>query len=135
SVIHAFVNPPKSPYGTLILGSDGSFYGTTQRGGANDFGTVFKVTEDGQTFTTLHSFNSTDGAYPLAGIVEGSDGVLYGTTQQGGANGWGVVFKVTPDGHTFTTLHSFTAAEGANPRAELVEGTDGNFYGTTQALG
>jgi uncharacterized repeat protein (TIGR03803 family) len=97
-----------------------------------------------QTFTTLHSFGQTDGAYPTATLVQGTDGNLYGTTQGGGANlsciiggilGCGTVFKITPSG-TLTTIYNFCSqsncTDGASPfYPALVQGPDGNFYGTT----
>jgi uncharacterized repeat protein (TIGR03803 family) len=131
---------PNAPSG-LIQGTDGNFYGATWGGGANcvsngGCGTVFKLTPSG-ALTTLYSFcaqsNCADGDYPQ-GIVEGSDGDFYGTTAEGGDPGEGTVFKITPSG-TFTTLYSFCSlagcTDGAKPPAPLIQGVDGNFYGTT----
>ena len=92
-----------------------------------------------QILTTLHSFNGLDGYDPIAGLVQGSDGDFYGTTYFGGLSGnctygCGTVFKITPSG-TLTRLHSFDGTDGQNPVAGLVQGSDGNFYGTTQAGG
>jgi uncharacterized repeat protein (TIGR03803 family) len=124
------------PYAGLIQATDGNFYGTTEGGGANNWGTVFKVTPGG-TLTTLHSFDFTDGARPYAAPVQATDGNFYGTTSSGTANTFscfgfpcGTVFKITPGG-TLTTLHGFDNIDGGNPYAALVQGTDGNFYGTT----
>jgi len=121
----------QNPAAGLVQGSDGNFYGTTYFGGANKLGTVFKITPQG-TLTTLHSFASADGADPAYGsLVQGSDGNLYGTTEYGGANSLGTVFRITPQG-TLTTLHSFAGADGENPfYGSLVEGSDANFYGVT----
>src|SRR5215467_11679163 len=88
-----------------------------------------------QSFNTLVSFSGTNGATPLYGaLVQGADGLLYGTTLYGGANNHGTVFKLTTAG-MLTTLYSFCAlancADGAEPYAGLVLATDGNFYGTT----
>jgi len=121
----------------LILASGGDFYGTTQIGGTNNNGTVFKMTAAGK-LTTLYSFcaqtNCTDGATPLAALVQGTDGAFYGTTVQGG-NGYGTVFKITSGG-ILTTLHSFDNSDGAYPyAAALIQATDGNFYGTTEEGG
>ena len=71
-----------NPYAGLVQGTDGNFYGTTSEGGANGYGTVFKITPSG-TLTTLHSFDVTDGAYPYAGLVQATDGNFYGTTSRG----------------------------------------------------
>jgi uncharacterized repeat protein (TIGR03803 family) len=130
-------------YGTLTLATDGNFYGTTFSGGAHgQYGTVYKITPNG-ILTTLYSFcaqtNCADGAYPYAAVVQATDGNFYGTTYIGGAHGqYGTVFKITANG-VFSTLYSFCAqtncADGANPAAGLVQGTDGNFYGTTTANG
>jgi uncharacterized repeat protein (TIGR03803 family) len=121
----------------LIHGTNGNFYGTTLGGGANNVGTVFEITAAG-VLTTLHSFDTTDGADPFAGLVQAANGDFYGTTYIGGASGNGTVFKITPSG-TLTTLHTFCSeaecGDGANPYDGLVQGTDGNFYGTTYAEG
>ena len=83
---------------SVIQGSDGNFYGTTQYGGPGNAGTVFKVTPTG-TESVLHSFaGGSDGALPQLPLTQGSDGNLYGTTPYGGKNGDGVVFRVTPAG-------------------------------------
>ncbi|MDB6173895.1 MAG: 3-carboxymuconate cyclase [Chthoniobacteraceae bacterium] len=122
----------RSPYGGLIEGTDGNFYGTTNSGGANsNAGTVFKLTPGG-AFTTLVSF--TGSGSPFSALTQGSDGNIYGTTFFGGAKKCGTVFKVTPKG-VLTTLVEFSANgainKGGNPLGALVEGSDGNFYGTT----
>jgi uncharacterized repeat protein (TIGR03803 family) len=124
----------------LIQASDNAFYGTTTGGGGNGYGTVFKITSDG-TFTVVHSFIQSGGS-PFgsqAPVMQAANGSFYGTTVLGGANGtgmggFGTVFKLDLDG-TYTTLHSFADSEGINPEAGLIQGPDGNFYGTTSAHG
>ncbi|HXM45490.1 MAG TPA: choice-of-anchor tandem repeat GloVer-containing protein [Bryobacteraceae bacterium] len=118
----------------LVQATNGDFYGTTVDGGANgDYGTVFRITPSG-TLTTLYSFcsqtNCTDGTYPYAGLVQATNGDLYGTTSAGGAYGHGTVFKITQSG-TVTTLHSFDGADGSDPFAGLIQATNGELYGTT----
>jgi len=135
TALHAF---PKTgtdgeiPYAGVIQGIDGNFYGTTYFGGANGLGTVFKVTPGG-TETVLYSFaGGSDGEHPYAGVIQGSDGNFYGTTYQGGASGYGTIFKLTPSG-TETVLYTFAGglSDGANPEAGVIQGSDGNFYGNT----
>jgi uncharacterized repeat protein (TIGR03803 family) len=139
----------------LVQGNDGNFYGTTEFGGANEAncvgliaptcGTVFKMTPKG-VLTTLYNFCSqpscTDGANPSAGLIQAADGTLYGTTALGGSpfgdcpdlpGGYcGTVFKINPGG-TLTVLATFGNGtdDGAQPQGALIQGTDGNFYGTT----
>jgi uncharacterized repeat protein (TIGR03803 family) len=115
----------------LIQGRDGYLYGTTYKGGANDYGTIFKIDTTGSTLTTLHDFASSDGANPNAGLIQGADGYLYGTTVYGGTNNYGTTFKIDTTGSTFTVLHNFAGSDGALPYAGLIQGTDGDLYGTT----
>src|ERR1017187_4579276 len=98
-------------------------------------GTVFQINPSG-ALTSLYSFTGgNDGGNPQAGLVQGSDGNLYGTTYGGGTNGDGTVFKIST-GRAYTSLYSFTGGnDGANPWAGLVQGRDGNFYGTTERGG
>jgi uncharacterized protein (TIGR03437 family) len=118
----------------LTLGPDGNFYGTTAYGGANDDGTVFKITPSG-ALTTLHSLSGADGVFPRAALTLGPDGNFYGTTASGGVNGPpgnATIFRITPSG-VLTTLYSFGNCGCVSSfLSSLVLGTDGNFYGTTQ---
>lgn len=118
------------PQGGVLQASNANLYGTTASGAGFGYGTIFELPPNGGTLTTLHEFKGSDGEYSVAGLVQGTDGNLYGTTEEGGANGYGTVFKITLGG-TFTTLHSFDGTDGFYPQAALVQGTDGNFYGTT----
>jgi uncharacterized repeat protein (TIGR03803 family) len=121
----------------LVQAIDGDFYGTTYRGGANGFGTIFKITPGG-TLTTLHGFCSesgcVDGAAPYAVLMQATNGNPYGTTLSGGAGNHGTLFEVTPGG-TLTTVYSFCAQgdchEGPLAEAALVQDTNGDLYGTT----
>jgi len=139
TVLHSFSGYPTEgavPSAALVRGNDGNFYGTTGSGGAHFQGTVFKIDATGN-LTTLHSFSGSpsDGTGPVAGLVQGTDGNFYGTTAAGGAHYQGTAFEITPAG-ALSVVHSFSGSpsEGAGPVAGLVQGTDGNFYGTT-ALG
>ena len=139
TILYSFPGYPSGggdPTGTLIQASDGNFYGTTN--GGNGGGIVFKITSNG-ALTTLHTFQpgQGDGGYPYAGLIQASDGNFYGTTNQGGIHfGNGTVFKITPNG-TETVLYSFACSDssGCRPIGGLVEGSDGNFYGTTSQGG
>lgn len=135
TTIHSFNFVDGSgPNAMLVQGTDGNFYGTADSGGINGNGTVFRITSGG-TFKQLHSFTcGRDGCVPVAGLVQGADGSLYGTSREGGANGDGTVFKITATG-TLTSLHTFAGADGAAPFGGLMLATDGNFYGTTSAGG
>ncbi len=139
------------PQGDLIRGKDGGLYGTTFSGGANNMGTVFRITTNG-ILSTLYSFGASidfssgtalDGSSPSAGLLQGADNLLYGTTSAGGVNdlnfgGDGTIFRITTNG-AFSTLYSFgTFAEpgtgnpldGIGPAAGLIPAANGSFYGT-----
>ena len=113
--------------------SSAAYFGTTRFGGNSGLGTVFRTTHAG-TVTTLHSFDLSDGEWPIGGVVIGDDGNLYGTTCGGGVNFAGIIFRVTPSG-SFTSLHDFDPLNGQCPVAALVRGNDGYFYGTADGGG
>jgi uncharacterized repeat protein (TIGR03803 family) len=149
-VLHTFANNSvdgKNPYAGLILGADGFLYGTTQSGGTNGTGTVYKLSTTGSNYQVIHNFGSitNDGLSPTGPVTQGSDGYLYGTTPYGGAfgpvggprGGYGVAFKLDTSGSGYTVLYNFggTAGDGQIPQGGLVQGLDGAFYGTTSAGG
>jgi uncharacterized repeat protein (TIGR03803 family) len=127
------------PLDGLVQATDGNFYGTTLSYGTSlDLvGTIFKVTPGGH-LTTLYDFcsqaNCADGDWPLAGLIQATDGNFYGTTSNGGGNKWGTIFRRNAAGK-ITVLHDFcsqtTCSDGGQPSAQLVQGADGYFYGTT----
>jgi uncharacterized repeat protein (TIGR03803 family) len=135
------------PTAGLVQTLSGSFYGTTSTGGSNlcggpeGCGTIFTITASG-VLTTIYTFCSepvacTDGYAPTARLVVGTDGNLYGTTSQGGAQGGGTVFRITPLG-ALTTLYTFCQQSGCTDGANggvMIQGRDGNFYGTTSVGG
>jgi uncharacterized repeat protein (TIGR03803 family) len=133
------------PATRLMLGADGDLYGTTIFGGVNGTGVIYKLHRDGTGFTVLFSFdvsspqdattglqiNST-GAYPSSGLLQISNGSLYGTAGQQGANGYGNIYRISTDGSGFTVLQSFAIGTiGANPSGELILARDGTIVGTT----
>jgi uncharacterized repeat protein (TIGR03803 family) len=135
TTLHTFTGADgATPLAPPIQGTDGNFYGTTSAGGSSKAcsggcGTVYRITPSG-TFTTLRSFDSSNGATSWAPLVQGTDGNFYGTTYAGGRHNFGVVFKITTEG-ALTVLFSFDGVHGENPVDGLVQGSDGNFYGTT----
>jgi uncharacterized repeat protein (TIGR03803 family) len=138
AVVHQFNNTDGAyPFGGLIMGKDGNFYGQTDLGGNSQdhaFGTVYKMTPGGKV-TTLHSFQQTDGDNPVSALVQGTDGNFYGTVSYGGKHpNFGTVFKITPGGK-LTTLHNFDSKHGSYPYAGLIQATNGKFYGATYAGG
>ena len=135
--LHSFAsNEGTYPEGALIQAKDGNFYGTAANSGSSGYGTVFRFSPGGSSFTVLHSFTgANNGSYPSAGLTQGTDGNFYGTTAEGGSHGDGTVFELTASG-SLTTLYSFSGgADGAYPYAPLFQGTDGYFYGTTASGG
>jgi uncharacterized repeat protein (TIGR03803 family) len=127
-----------NPVGGLIQASDGNFYGTTAHGGVSGSGSIFKMTPTG-SITVLHSFSSSDanGQFPQSALIEASDGNLYGTCYEGGANGVGTIFRVSKSG-TFHKVYDFNLAAGNlgyDPTAGVIQASDGNLYGTTSTGG
>jgi len=147
TVLYEFCTGPHCPDGAqpdggLVLAHDGNFYGTTGAGGLYGYGTIFKITPQG-ILTRLYSFcgqdQCSDGAYPVGSLIEGLDGNLFGTTTQGGNSGppygCGTVFTINTKG-TLTTLHKFVnRGDGCVPFENLIQASDGNFYGTTAGGG
>lgn len=124
--------PGANPYCGLAVGADGNLYGTTSAGGSNNLGTVFQLTPGG-VFTSLLSFNGTNGSGPAGALTLGSNGVFYGTTAAGGISNWGTIFLVTTNG-ALTNLYSFTGSnspnQGAAPGVAMVPDGTGNLFGT-----
>jgi uncharacterized repeat protein (TIGR03803 family) len=148
TVLHSFMSAPDglTPLGGVIMDPAGSLYGTTQDGGSEGKGTIFRVTPTfgGITETVLHSFLCCPplGRNPVAGLILDGAGNLYGTAQNGGDQAQdGTVFKLSPSG-TLTVLHEFNArslvpspsglvGDGRNPQGTLLLDPSGNLYGTT----
>jgi uncharacterized repeat protein (TIGR03803 family) len=130
----------KEPFGNLLQGGDGNFYGVTIYGGTNNTGTVYRMSPAGEV-TFLSEFGrsgaGTSGANPQAALIEANDGNFYGTTRYGGTNNTGTVFQLSASG-VVSTLYSFGPAsgdDGTEPITSLIQATDGSLYGTTSAGG
>ena len=131
--LHAFFGPDGAhPLSGLVQASDGNLYGAANEGGQNGYGNIFRLDLSGN-FAVQHDFTGgSEGAFPVGSLIEGSPGVLYGTTSSGGAGGGlGTIYQMSTTG-TFATLHNFSGPEGSTPQAGLVLNSDGYFYGTAQ---
>jgi uncharacterized repeat protein (TIGR03803 family) len=148
-----------SPEAELVEGNDGYLYGVTREGGANGTGVIYKLARDGTDFQVLRTLSAitsaagtfitinADGAYPVGALVQGADGLFYGTASSGGTDGRGTVFRIGFDGTGYQVLHNFAATTadtttglfvndgGAAPLAGLTDGQDGFFYGVTSTGG
>jgi uncharacterized repeat protein (TIGR03803 family) len=123
------------PTSGVVFGPDGNLYGTTQSGGSHGAGVVFRLTLSG-TFTVVHSFNpnNQDGYIPMAGVVFGADGNLYGTTEAGGSSYSGAVYEVNQSG-TESVVHNFSGSDGCSPQGGMAADSGDNLYGTTSSCG
>jgi len=123
-----------NPAAPLVQASDGNFYGTAEQGGTLANGLVFMMTPKGKV-TVLYNFKGgSDGATPDAGLAEGTDGLLYGTTGGGGSSGVGTLYQISTTG-TYKSLYTFTSATGQYPLAGLLQHTNGTFYGAAERGG
>lgn len=136
SKLASFTGTYGVPWDGLVLGNDGNFYGTARAGSTNTAGAVFKMTPGGE-LTVMVQFDGSNGRGPL-GLILGTDTNFYGITEGDNYAGvgdtnygaYGTVFKMSPAGEV-TTLFAFDSTNGAIPNS-LVQGRDGNLYGTTQ---
>ncbi len=136
-VLNAFSgsNGASQSEAALIQADDGNFYGTTFAGGANTFGALFQITPSGK-LAVLTSFQSGPaGENPAGALVQGANGLLYGTAEYGGIDNFGTVYSATTSGALLTTTTFEGGLDGANPQSDLILGADGNFYGTTSKGG
>jgi uncharacterized repeat protein (TIGR03803 family) len=140
SLLHTFTvgTDGAAPNGKLLHASNGVLYGTTVIGGVSNVGTLFRLNTDGSDFAVVHSFGGVgDGQRPFAGLIEASDGMLYGTTRGGGTNSAGTVFKLDRNGTSYQVLYHFAndGKDGILPYGALVQGANNVLYGTTSSGG
>ncbi|MGA2370846.1 MAG: choice-of-anchor tandem repeat GloVer-containing protein [Candidatus Korobacteraceae bacterium] len=142
-------NDGSDPQARVIIGPDGSLYGTTTSGGTgcNGCGTIFNLRPQPSACshaicawnkTVLYSFSRGDGFVPSGDIIFDQAGAIYGTTSQGGAYGWGAVYKLTPSGGSWTesVLYNFTGGnDGANPLGGVIFDQSGRLHGTAYSGG
>jgi uncharacterized repeat protein (TIGR03803 family) len=141
TVLHEFVNGSSDgaypSFTSVVMDHGGTLYGTAQDGGPYNYGVVYMLNSSG-TLTLLHNFagGATDGCYPSGNLVLDETRNLYGTTQQCGSSGGGVIWKLDKSGKE-TVLHNFAggASDGADPVAGVIPDAQGNFYGVTQQGG
>jgi uncharacterized repeat protein (TIGR03803 family) len=134
TTIHTLTNAEGFQGGQLSLGNDGNLYGDMNLGGANGFGTAFRVTPVG-AFTVLHNFDGTDGQDAASGMVQGANGKFFGGASLGGSSGAGVIYSLTSSG-TFAVLHNLNGTtDGFEIFGQLFLASDGNLYGVTNSGG
>lgn len=127
-----------APESRLVEGTNGLLYGTVSLGGVSNSGAIFQIGKDGSQYSVLYQFApymtvSTNGRTPIGGLLLAGDGMLYGTTSDGGTNGNGTVFRIRQDGSNYSALATLTGAQ--SPMAGLLQGSDGALYGTAQLGG
>jgi uncharacterized repeat protein (TIGR03803 family) len=118
-----------------MVDSGGNLFGTAYHGGANSDGAIFEIAAGTNSITTLATFNGTNGSEPHSGLIEDAAGDLFGTTNLGGPNNYGVVFEVPAGSGTITTVATFNGTDGIDPNPGLISDSAGNLYGTTNSGG
>ena len=120
------------PYAALTAAGNGIYYGTTQNGGANGNGAIFKFDSTTGSITLQDSFDGTNGSSPTAALTAAGNGLYYGTTEYGGTSNNGAIFEFDSANGSITLKGSFDGANGSNPYAALTAAGNGLYYGTTQ---
>jgi uncharacterized repeat protein (TIGR03803 family) len=134
------------PNGSLVADAAGDLFGTTQKGGPDNYGTVFEIAKTKHGYasapTTLVSFTGADGAYPVGSLIADAAGNLFGTTYSGGHSkkqALGTAFDIAKTKHGYasapTTLVTFTGADGTSPVGSLFADAAGDLIGVSQLGG
>lgn len=133
-IVHNFNGTDGSdPTSSMIQASNGILYGMTIQGGTKDYGVIYKYNPATNAFNKVHEFDGTDGAYPPGSLMQASNGMLYGMTNQGDLNTeYGVIFKYNPATDVYTNIHYFDDDEGKDPQGSLMQASNGMFYGMTR---
>ncbi|MBI3511539.1 MAG: T9SS type A sorting domain-containing protein [Bacteroidetes bacterium] len=133
--LNSSVGDGTTPYGSLLHAADGKFYGLTMTGGTNTVGTIFSFDESTSAFSTLYNLTTASGCQPKAALVQAPNGMMYGTTSEGGLDSNGVVFSFDPANNTYTDIHDLTLADGKNPNGDLTLSAAGLLFGTATGGG
>ncbi len=123
------------PWGSVIQATNGRLYGMTYYGGTHNDGAVYSYNITTGTDSIVISFDSINGQYPYGNLLQASNGLMYGMTEAGGKYGYGVLFRFNPVTFQDTVLFDFNIANGAEPRGNLIQATDGKIYGMTYTGG
>lgn len=120
--------------GNLLEVSNGLFYALSIGTVITNYGTIYSCNTSGSIGIVYQFSGTTDGAYPYGSLIKASNGLLYGTTNQGGTFNYGTIFSCTTSGN-FGVIHNFTGSGGSASNSSLLEASNGIFYGTTSAGG
>jgi uncharacterized repeat protein (TIGR03803 family) len=122
------------PYSSPVIATDGKLYGVTVYGGTNNVGTIYSFDLDNNTYSDVYNFSSSSGSTPYGGLIQASNGKLYGMTSIGGANSYGTIYSFDPSDNTFENLYDFDGTNGGNPKGTLMQG-NGKLFGLTTGGG
>jgi len=133
SVVHSFagITDGAHPTDGLLKATNGTLYGVTLKGGIADSGMLFSYYPPSNQYDTLMSFGGVNGSMPYGGLMQASNGLLYGTTYYGGLYNKGVIYRLDPSTNTYSVLYDFDGTSGQNPEATLLQASNGLLYGTT----
>ena len=137
SVLHNFDTTTcgAHEYSNLIFGTDGKLYGTSKLGNVNNWGFIFSYDISTNIYNELYDFNSTQGSDPRGGLIQASDGKLYGLTASGGIYGWGVIYSFDISNSTYSKIFDFDGTHGGYPDRKLMQASNGLLFGVTWVNG